>query len=276
VISCVLRIVWALNSHNVRLALAANIFVYAGVLIFYVINIYFTQRIIRALHPHIGWSGSMAPLIPATIFLSIAGLALIITGVIQSLFTLSPALHLIDRDLQLAGSTIFTFLAFLPIPLLLVALVIPKRTAQIDTFGTGSFFIKVLLVLTSSSLLTLSIAFRTACAYLPLRSVLEPEAWYFRKSYFYGLGFALDSVVLVLYIAARVDLRFHVPDGAKGPGSYSAGAAVREKTATEDAREDVDIEQEGEGSEYDSRSSVVGGWATNYEIDAQLVNKSTL
>jgi len=219
----------------------------------------------------------MAPLIPVSMFLSIAGLILVITGVIQQLYTLSSSTHRTDRDLQLAGSTIFTFLAVLPIFLLLIALIIPRRTAKVDTFGTGSFSTKVLLVLVSSALLTLNIAFRTACAYLPPRNVLEPEAWYFRKSYFYGLGFTLDFVVLLLYITARVHLRFHVPNGAKGPGSYSAGLVVVEKKFVGgSARENVDIEKEGDGSGYESTAATVGGWVTSDESDGEFLKKGPI
>jgi hypothetical protein len=34
------------------------------------------------------------------------------------------------------------------------------------------------------------------------------------------MDFGLEIVIVFLYAIMRVDLRFHIPDGAKGPGSY--------------------------------------------------------
>lgn len=55
----VLRIAWATRQHNVRLAIAAGVFVNAGVLILYIVNLVFAQRILRALQPKLGWNAAM-------------------------------------------------------------------------------------------------------------------------------------------------------------------------------------------------------------------------
>lgn len=51
----IMRIVWACFPTNVSVAIVAMIFVSAGVLIVFLINLIFAQRIIRAAHTHFGW-----------------------------------------------------------------------------------------------------------------------------------------------------------------------------------------------------------------------------
>lgn len=47
---------WSKHNDNTRLAIAASIFVSAGVVLLYVINLIYAQRIFRAYHPKIGHS----------------------------------------------------------------------------------------------------------------------------------------------------------------------------------------------------------------------------
>ncbi len=55
IITLVLRISWACFANNAALALAAQIFINAGILVVYIVNLIFTQRLLRALQPPIGW-----------------------------------------------------------------------------------------------------------------------------------------------------------------------------------------------------------------------------
>ena len=52
----VLRIAWANEHANSGLAIAANILVNAGILIVYILNLLFAQRILRAERPEVGWN----------------------------------------------------------------------------------------------------------------------------------------------------------------------------------------------------------------------------
>jgi hypothetical protein len=40
------------------------------------------------------------------------------------------------------------------------------------------------------------------------------------KTIFYFTGFMLEILVVILFAAARFDLRFHIPNGCTGPGQY--------------------------------------------------------
>jgi hypothetical protein len=51
---------------------------------------------------------------------------------------------------------------------------------------------------------------------------------YFAKAACYVVDFGVEILTVSLYALARVDLRFHVPDGAKGPGSYEKREMIEE------------------------------------------------
>lgn len=60
------------------------------------------------------------------------------------------------------------------------------------------------------------------------------------KALFYLTGFVLEIMVVILFAAARFDLRFHVPNGCTGPGQY--GASVPDKEDDQEALfEEVDV-----------------------------------
>lgn len=208
-----LRIGWAYHPDNVRLAMAAQILVQAGVFFLLIINLFCAQRIVRAFHPRFGWSKPANFLFKFLLFFIIIALALVITVVVQSFYTLNPNTRRIDHDIQIAGSSYMLFLAFLPIPLVLISVAIPRRGGRIDHFGKGSYTARILILLFVSTLTCLGAAFRTATTAEPPRLESDP-AWYDNKAAFYCFNFALEIIVLYTYLLARFDLRFHVPDGS--------------------------------------------------------------
>lgn len=213
---------WSYDQRNVNLAIAAQIFVAAGTVILYIINLFFTQRLMRARHPHIGWHRPFKVLIPGvTVGLTVICLIMVITVVVQQFFTLNPNTHRIDRDVQWAVLSYFTLVAFLPIPIVAIMLAIPRRT-YIDRFGSGRFRTKVGILILSSSLLTLGAGFRCGTSFLPATPTMAPTPWYFSKACFYCFDFLVEIIVVIVYALVRVDRRFYVPPGAHGEGEYSA------------------------------------------------------
>ncbi|KAK5708702.1 hypothetical protein LTS12_028159 [Elasticomyces elasticus] len=87
----VLRIVWATRQHNVRLAIAANIFVNAGILLVYIINLILAQRILRAKQPRIGWNPIIRHSTKAFYILIGGALIMVITSTVISVYTLNPS-----------------------------------------------------------------------------------------------------------------------------------------------------------------------------------------
>lgn len=217
--TCAMRIAWATHPTHVPLAIAAGIFVSAGVVLLFIVNVIFAQRIVRAAHPHFGWHKALSLVFKAIYALIVLTLIMVIIVTVQSFYTLNHNTRQIDRDIQLYGGTYFTSVAFLPIVMVIVGLLMPRKT-RLEKFGAGRFRSKIVILLLAAVLLTLGAAFRTGTNYLPPRPRNEP-AWYHSKSCFYTFNFLVEILVVILYAVVRVDLRFHVPNGASKPGDYS-------------------------------------------------------
>lgn len=226
--ACTMRLVWSKRPLDISIAIAAQVFVAAGVLILFVINLIFAQRILRASHPQWAWANWVS-LAFKTYYASIVVMLLaLITCTVQSFYTLNHNTRRIDRDVQLVGTTYFAVAAFLPFPLVLLRVILPKKIEHVDKFGEGRFRTKIRVLLFAAFILTLGASFRAGTAYVP-RPRSDP-AWYDSKACFYLFNFTIEITVVALYAAIRVDLRFHIPDAVHGPGAYSAGAAPKETT----------------------------------------------
>lgn len=220
-----LRIAWACYQRNVGLAMAANVFVYVGTIILYMINWFFTQRVVRAQHTKLGWSMPYRILHRGALVFLIVSLLMIIVTSIWQYFTLNNNALRIFRDMQLAGQTYFTVFAFAPIIFVLISLVLPRH--EIDKFGAGRLRVNITILLIAAAVISAGQIFRCVIAWLPpsplqnAQGQFQDPPWYYEKACFYAFNFVTEIIVLVMYAVVRVDLRFHVPDGAKRAGDYS-------------------------------------------------------
>lgn len=234
IVTCIMRIASLCLPTDISLAIAAAIFVSAGILLVFIINLLWSQRILRSLHPHIGWHKGVS--IAFKILYALIGLTLacVITATVQSFYTLRPRTRKIDRSLQLYGSTFLAVISSLPIFIVLGSLAVPRRGAH-DRFGSGRFRTKVIVLLIGASLASLGAWYRCATAWEPPVPRSRPLPAYFHKVNFYIFNFALEILIVYMYAIMRVDLRFHIPNGAKGPGSY--------KKQVEGSTKEVDEEE---------------------------------
>lgn len=236
IVTCILRIASTCLPTNLRLSIAASIFVGAGILLVFVVNLLWAQRIVRSLHPHIGWHSNLSITFKILYVLIVLTLACNITALVQSLYTLRPDIRAIDRALQLYGLTFLAVISSLPIFIVLGALAIP-RSVPLDRFGSGRLRTKIIVLLIGSALATLGAWYRCGTSWATPVPRSQPLPGYFHKACFYIFNFALEIVIVYFYAIMRVDLRFHVPNGAKGPGSYGQQA---------DAKADVTDEEKGD------------------------------
>lgn len=220
IVTMVLRIVWATRPMNLRVAIAANIFVAAGVVLLFVVNVLFALRVVRACHPHSGWHPVMHYTFIGIYVSIVVTLIMLITSVIQSFYTLNDNTKRIDRDIQLYGQTFYAVISFLPFPMVLFGLLIP-RTTRIEKFGQGRFRTKIAILLTAAFFLCLGASYRAGVNYAGgLRSRTDP-AGYQGKAPFYIFNFVVEIIVIYLYILVRIDQRFFVPNGSHQAGDYS-------------------------------------------------------
>lgn len=258
-----LRLVWSTHHNSIPIAIAANIFMAAGVLLLFVINLIFTQRVMRATHPDWAWTKWFSLLFKVYYASIVVLLIALITATVQSFYTLNPRTRSIDRTVQLVGSTYFAVASFLPLPLLAINYILPTQT-RVEKFGEGRFRTKVWILILSSILLTFGAAFRAGIAYVP-RPVAHP-AWYHSKAVFYCINFLIEIVVVALFAVIRVDKRFIIPNGSKGPGDYTGtkegvelerssswGDRINDEEETFDGETRVDVD--GEKRDVEARGT---------------------
>ena len=213
--------------------MAAMIFVYAGVILLFIANLFFTQRLVRAQHPHFGWSKPFSIALPALLGIMIATILALIAGVIMEFYSLDHTIGVAVRDIQIYGSTFYAIVAFLPIPVTIISTLARqhpkvKMTQTTDKFGEGSMTAKIIIILFSACILTTGAAYRAGTTWLPpipnmLNGAPVDGPWYFSRGSFYAFNFSLELLMVWFWLAVRIDKRFIIPNGAKGPYSYGSG-----------------------------------------------------
>lgn len=220
IMTMTLRMVWAVHPLSVSIAVTANIFVAAGVVLLYVINLLFAQRIIRACHPNAGWHPLLHYAFESIYILCLLSLFAVVTSVIQSPYTLNLNTRRIDHDIQLYGGTYYAIVSFLPIPLVVGGLAIPRKT-RVEKFGSGRFRHKIAILISAAVLLCAGASFRAGANYAGGERPRTDPANYQSKACFYIFNFTVEIIVVYLYVIVRVDKRFFVPNNSHGPGDYS-------------------------------------------------------
>lgn len=247
IVTNIMRIVWATRPHNVRVAIAANIFTNAGVLLLYIVNLLFAQRMLRAAHPTVGWHRALRLLFTAAYIVIILALAMVITAIVQSFYTLNMRTRNIDHGVQLGAITYLVVLAALPLIIVPLVWAVPSK-APLDDFGksglrpfkfSNSWRTKTLVLLLGTALIATDAGFRTGVAWSPARPQNDP-AWYHAKWCYYFFNFVLEILTIYLYLLFRVDQRFYVPDGSSKVRNYAGAATTdEEKIVEEDVEERV-------------------------------------
>ncbi|KAI1866400.1 hypothetical protein JX265_007701 [Neoarthrinium moseri] len=219
VVTCSMRIAWATTPKNPSLAIAAQIFNNAGIIIVYIVNLIFSQRIFRAKKPQLGWNKALGLAFNAIYCLIVGTLIMGITVLVISINTTNVRTLQSIRDVTLASATFILVVAILPFIIVMVAYLKPTPCSQ-ESFGTGSMAAKSLVVLSSTCLAIIIAGFKAGTSWQPARLAPDP-AWYHSKPAFYCFNFVLEVIILAIFLLSRVDKRLHVPDHCKSPGDYS-------------------------------------------------------
>ena len=247
----VMRIVWACYPHNTRIAIAANILTNAGVLLLFIVNLILAQRILRAHQPRLGWAQPVRIAFRILYGCVVACLVMVIIAGVYTFYTLDMATLQRLRDIQLTAVTFLAILAFLPLPITALAVLLPRRES-FDNFGTGSMRTKIALLVFTTILLCFGAAFRAAIAYYK-RPAADP-AWFHHKAVYYIVNFTIEIIVIYTYALSRFDRRFWVPNGSCRPGDYSRrGGPDKDKAVLGDDEKPPTIAEEQQEREWEER-----------------------
>ncbi|KAJ0340821.1 hypothetical protein COL922a_002946 [Colletotrichum nupharicola] len=220
IIALSLRIAWATQPWNVKLDIAATIFAAAGVVLLFALNILFAHRLLRGLHPNLGWNPFVGYFFLFLYFYIAVCLLCAVVATVVSFYTLDLVYLNRCHLVQLFSSTSLAVLAFAPFLIVAGALLYPGLRRP-EPFGYGSLSTKALLVLATAFLLTIGAAYRCAVNFA-VRPALFP-GWWHHKACYYIFNYDLELIVVFTYALMRFDMRFHVPDGACKPGDYRKG-----------------------------------------------------
>lgn len=248
VATLVLRIAWSTRQHNIRLAIAANIFVSAGILIIYILNLVLAQRILRAMQPTIGWNPVLRVAYKVLYYSIGTVLVMVITSLVVSLYTLDLHTRSTCRDIQLAALTYLLIFTCLPLIHILIAIILPTPS-DAETFGIPNYQnmrTKILIITGSSLLCLLNAGFKAGVNWSPPRPARYPP-WYDSKTCFYCFIFVVEICILALLTFSRMDRRFWIPNGSTGAGDYTRKVKPDEELAIEDGMS-ASQREKGEGS----------------------------
>lgn len=224
---------WAAYPYNLYVMTAAMVFLNAGVILLFVANLLFAQRIVRAQHPHFGWSKPFSLVLPILLLVVIGTTISLVVGVILEFYSRTPTIAIAVRDIKLCGSTIHAIVAFVPIPIVSTSAftrrhLSAKTDEPVDLLGEGPMTAKVAIVISSAVFLTLGAAFRSGTTWLPPTLVMigglpVKTPWYYSRGSFYIFNFGIELLIAWLWLIVRIDKHFIIPNGAKSPYSYSRG-----------------------------------------------------
>lgn len=232
-----LRIAWSFYPRHTSLAIAANIFVYAGTIILYGLDWFFVQRIIRAQHTHFGWSTGYRVFHRTGLVLLIFFLMMLIVSQIWQFFTLDPDKLSAFHDLFMAAQTYFTVFTVAPAFMVMLSLLVPR--VEVEKFGAGRMRNNITILLLAVFILSIGQGFRCILTFIPptpLQSIQrgrQPVPFYLSKAFFYCFNFVTEILVITMFAIVRIDLRFHIPNGARKTGDYSNSHFYLGKNDTE-------------------------------------------
>ncbi|RMZ72635.1 family c-likeg- -coupled receptor [Pyrenophora seminiperda CCB06] len=252
ILTSIVRIASVCNPKNVTLLIASQVLVAAGTLILFVINLIFAMRLVRSTHSSVGWHPAFG--IAFKVLFVLIGLTLIalIASTVQSFFTLDSSIRAIDRGIQQFGATFLAIVATLPLPITMLTLLIPY--SPLDRFGIGRLRTKVIVLIISTTLLSIGAWFRCGVAFQKPVPRTAPMPGYLAKAPFYLLNFLVEVQTVLMYAILRVDLRWHIPNGARGPGSYSRREAQQDLEMQDSRPASSDTVHEAEMEEMDTKS----------------------
>jgi hypothetical protein len=205
IVALVMRMTWASHPTNINIAIAAQIFLAAGVLIFFVINLIFARRVLGD-YTVFGRHKAI-DLVMTFLIACVAGcLIMVIVATVYSFFTLDPHTRQQCRDIQLVSSTYLALLAFIPIPTGILALMLAEPIE--DRKHRKRFHARLQLLLFTATLLTLGAGFRTGTAFDARPQGLT--TWFHHKAAFYCFNFAIEIICTYTVAIARFDRRFRL------------------------------------------------------------------
>lgn len=191
-----MRSVWAFHQSNKGVIIAANIFLGAGIILLFAVNMQLSFRLYKALHPS-AHGNKIKSLMLATQLSLVVLLVLTVVPGVQSFLTTNPNTFAIDSTFRKFSIIYLTVYSGLPVFFtLFVVLTVPREQKSI----TRHVYRKAIVIIIASALLALEMGVRTAQTF----NKPGQHPWFMSKEAFYLLIPLPELIVLALY--ALMDL----------------------------------------------------------------------
>lgn len=204
VLACAVRMAWAFRPGNVRVAVASQVLLQAGVLLLLLLNLILAERVLLGQRPGPRARWCLRVLLGAMSALTVSALIMVVVSIIVSVYSLDQRTIEQCRDVQRAAATYLVVLAVAPAALLLVATLLSTEPISRVTKVRRS---EVAIVLSSCLLCTLNAGFKAGVVWARPKSLFDP-AWYHSRACLYTFVLGTEVVALVLVLATRADLKF--------------------------------------------------------------------
>lgn len=225
VLTCVMRITWTFKLASVRLAVASQIFLQAGVLLLYLLNLILAERVWLDRQPGARTRLGLRVVLSMLSALTVSALIMVITSIIVSVYTLNQTSISTCRNIQRAGATYFLILATIPLAMLAMASVSSSPFSNKHHGGLHKKNSKISVTVISSIFCVLNAGFKAGVVWAPPRSLFDP-AWYHSRACLYVFVFSTEVLVLALLYATRAELRFpRTKDGGDTNINHESTAA---------------------------------------------------
>lgn len=228
VLACAVRMAWASRPDNIRIAVASQVLLQAGVLLLLLLNLILAERVLLARRPGPRARRCLRVLLGAMSALTVSALVMVVVSIIVSVYSLNQRTIERCRDVQRAAASYLVILAVAPAALLLVA---PLFSAMPIPRGTKVMRAKGTIVLSSCLLCALNAGFKAGVLWARPKSLFDP-AWYHSRACLYIFVLGTEVVALVLLLATRADLKFISAASLRNEFEHEGGveAVEREKS----------------------------------------------
>lgn len=225
VLACAVRIAWASRPGNVRIAVASQVLLQAGVLLLLLLNLILAERVLLGRRPGHRARRCLRVLLGAMSALTVSALIMVVVSIIVSVYTLDQRTIERCRDVQRAAASYLVVLAVAPAALLLVA---PLFSTMPIPHGTKVMRTEKKIVLSSCLLCTLNAGFKAGVVWARPKSLFDP-AWYHSRACLYTFVLGTELVALILLLATRADLKFIPAASLRNEFEHEEGAEAVER-----------------------------------------------
>jgi hypothetical protein len=215
VISMSLRIAWTVDVTSKNIAIASNIFLNAGVLLLYIVNMLLAHRFILTIFPQLPRKKSAPFNLVTFVYVgsAIPLLILVVVPGVQLFLTSKPSTIHTDRDiLRFAQCYLTVFVSMTVIATIASWTIYFTASKKASGLHAGHVTLRAGILFGAGSLLVWIQAVKILQTfYTATPETAASPPWFLRRPILYSGFFLPELLVVIIYAVASIRLRFQMP-----------------------------------------------------------------